>query len=181
WGWPVFPLHEVLDGGACSCTRGKDCGKQAGKHPRIEGWQEQATTDLATVGAWCRQWPTANVGVPTGNRSGLWVVGPDGPEGLAALAELERDHGSLPPTPTSHTGSGGAHYFFRWPAGLTIANARNHRSVPIDIRGEGGLVVAPGSSNVNGPYCWQTGRSPAQVPLADAPEWLLEWANAELL
>src|SRR6266542_3760148 len=181
WGWPVFPLHEVHAEGACSCKKGKRCGKQAGKHPRVDGWQQQATTDPNTIRAWWRQWPHANVGVPTGPRSGLWVVGPDGPKGHAALADLERRHGVLPATPSSQTGSGGEHRFFRWPSGLTIANARNHRGVPIDIRGEGGLVVAPGSTNINGPYRWQAGLSPADVALADAPDWLLEWANAEPL
>jgi len=69
-GWPMFPLHEVRPGGGCSCRKGRACDR-AGKHPREEGWQAAATTDPAAIADWWRHWPNANIGIPTGRRSGL--------------------------------------------------------------------------------------------------------------
>jgi putative DNA primase/helicase len=182
FGWPVFQLHHALDAGRCSCLSTKKTACTApGKHPVRTGWQGEATRDESEIRRLWAKRPLANIGIPTGSRTSLWVVGPDGPAGIEALACLEQQHGSIPATPTQETGSAGRHHFFLLPAGLRISNARNHRGVPIDIRGEGGLVVGPGSRNANGDYRWLPGLSPADVPLAEAPDWLLEWAGAEPL
>jgi putative DNA primase/helicase len=78
--WHVFPLHSVRDG-RCSC--GHDCGKNAGKHPRLKGGFKVATTDAAQIEAWWRKWPDANIGIATGAISGVVVVDVDGPAALA--------------------------------------------------------------------------------------------------
>jgi hypothetical protein len=121
-------------------------------------------------------WPEANVGVVTGPTSGVWMLGPDGGEGLADLRALEAEHGPLPPTLRSRSGSGGEHLIFRWPAdGLKIPNARNHRRLKIDVRGCGdgpGYFVAPPSRNANGEYRWAN-----SLPPAEAPPWLLGWVR----
>jgi hypothetical protein len=170
--WPVFPLHHVKSG---DCTCGNPGCLSRGKHPRTKNGLKDGTIDDATIHEWWRQWPKANVGVCTGAKAGLFVVGPDGPEGLAALADLERIHGALPRTPTAKTGSDGEHFYFRWPHGGTIVNRRNHLGLPIDVRGEGGYVVAPPSRNANGPYEWKV--APSECNVAEAPPWLLEWCR----
>lgn len=43
-GWAVFPCHTVDENGVCSCYAREKC-ENPGKHPRIKGWKEQATTD----------------------------------------------------------------------------------------------------------------------------------------
>src|SRR5829696_4587689 len=74
-GWPVFPLHTSR-GAGCSC--GNPSCTDIGKHPRIKGWQDAATTHEAQVRDWWeRRWPEANVGIPTGPRSGVLVVDHD--------------------------------------------------------------------------------------------------------
>ena len=45
-GWRVVPLHTPA-GSGCTCRRA-DCHQQ-GKHPRIKGWQQRATTDPARI------------------------------------------------------------------------------------------------------------------------------------
>lgn len=114
-----------------------------------------------------------NVAIATGTASGVWVLDVDGKEGLAALSDLERRHGSLPETVCQETGGGGRQYFFR----LTGEQVRNRAKLggqPIDVRGEGGYVVAPPSVHPNGrPYSWL--RPPESVPLAESPRWLLEF------
>jgi hypothetical protein len=173
-GWHVFPLHHVEEQ-RCSC--GDLQCKSQGKHPRTPNGLKDGTSDGETVRSWWARWPSANVGVCTGPESGVWMLGPDGEEGIKALAELVRKYAGLPRTPRARSGSGGRHYYFRWPADGNIVNRRNHRGLPIDVRGEGGYFVAPPSHNRNGPYVWEL--HPKDCELADAPQWLLAWCRSK--
>jgi hypothetical protein len=170
-GWRVMPLHEISEGG-CSC--GKDCGNSKGKHPRTRHGLKDATVNEDTIKAWWGEWPSANVGIATGPESGFFMVGPDGQAGMEALAELERQNGPLPPTPQLESGGGGRHCYFAWPYEGGIKTGANYNGLPIDVRGGGGLVVAPPSRHASGNrYTWQV--SPDEVELAKAPMWLLAW------
>jgi hypothetical protein len=106
-GWRIIPLHDVT-AGLCSCGKA-DCGSP-GKHPRTANGLRDGTNDAATIRRWWERWPAANIGVCTGPESGVWMLGPDGQSGIDALAELVREHGELPPTPSAKSGSGGRHY-----------------------------------------------------------------------
>ena len=181
-GWRVIPLHEVKPNGFCSCLRpglsgGGQCSEDKpdgfGKHPRTKNGLADGTTDAKIIRGWWKRWPTANVGVVTGTASGVWMLGPDGPQGLADVKRLVDENGPLPATARAKSGSGGEHYYFRWPAdGPPVTQRRNHRGTRIDVRGEGGYFVAPPSRNGNGPYQWIDDTAPA-----DAPAWLLDWAR----
>src|SRR5262249_37138449 len=94
-GWHVFPLHSIQNGG---CTCGQDCGKNAGKHPRVKGGFKAATVDVRQIEEWWRKWPDANVAIATGAVSGIMVIDVDGEKGLATLLALVAQHGVLPPT-----------------------------------------------------------------------------------
>lgn len=170
--WLVMPLWWPLPDGRCSC--GNPACTSAGKHPVEKGWQELATTNEATIRAWWRRRPKANIGIPTGERSGLLVLDVDGEEGKDALADLEARYGPLPETVESITGAGGRHIFFRYPAGRNIPNKA--RFYPgLDTRSTGGLIAAPPSLHVSGRrYTWEVAHHPNDVPLADCPEWLLK-------
>jgi hypothetical protein len=134
---------------------------------------KDATTHPARIAQWWAAYPSANVGIATGEASGVFVVGPDGQGGIDALADLERRYGALPETPTARTGGGGHHRYFRWPASGGITNRQKHQGLPIDVRGEGGYAVAPPSQNGTGPYTWEL--PPDAVEVAEAPAWLLDW------
>ncbi|TEB08631.1 hypothetical protein Psch_02197 [Pelotomaculum schinkii] len=171
-GYPVFPLWWPLSNGRCVCGDPK-CAS-VGKHPIEKGWQELATTSEATILKWWQRWPKANIGIPTGERSGILLLDVDlKGDGPDHLAELEAMNGALPETVEAITGSGGRHILFRYPTGRAIPNkARFHSG--LDTRSDGGLFVAPGSLHVNGRrYEWETEHHPDDVPLAEAPEWLL--------
>jgi len=166
-GWRVLPLHTPLSGGGCSCGR-PDCPPQHhGKHPRTPHGLHDATTDPEIIREWWTRWPTANIGIVTGEQSGIIVLDVDGPEGQDALREL-----SLPLTPAVTTGKG-THYYLAHPA-RRVPNAV--RILPgVDLRGDGGYVVAPPSLHPCGRrYTWAPGLSPNDAPLAPPPDWLLE-------
>ena len=124
-----------------------------------------ATTDPEIIRRWWKQSPDANIGIPTGKASGVLALDVDDPTGLDAL---EAEHGKLPATRTHGTGSGGIHYLFRYPAGETIKNSASKLAQGLDVRGEGGYVVAPPSRTTR-PY-----EVLDRLPPAEIPEWLLE-------
>lgn len=163
-GWPVVPVHNPVPRG-CSCSRGAACGS-VGKHPRLRDWTTQATTDVERVVRWWRQWPHANVGITTGTRSGVVVLDVDtGAGGERSLAAVRRDH-AIPRTAIAGTGSG-RHLYFR--ATGDVANSVARLGPGLDVRGNGGFVVAPPSRHANGrAYRWIVPR-----PLADLPPSLL--------
>lgn len=166
FGMRVFPCYGIV-GGACECAAGSDCDSP-GKHPRITGWQEKASTSEEQVRSWWERWPNANIGSSTG---GGWLVLDVDPAkgGRESLRELLGNR--LPVTPMTKTGRRGLHVFFH--VDHEVPNAAG--VLPgLDIRGDGGFVVMPGSVGVERPYAWVRGRSPMQVPVADAPEALLE-------
>jgi Bifunctional DNA primase/polymerase, N-terminal len=116
-GWPVFPLHNPLNGG-CSC--GKSECQNVGKHPHTAHGLKDATTDEAQIRRWWRQWPDANIGGVTGEASGFIVMDVDPPHGGdLSLGDLTAEHGPLPDTPESLTGTG-RHGFFHIPSNLVL-------------------------------------------------------------
>jgi hypothetical protein len=142
-----------------------------GKIPQLANWPARATTKQTTVRSLWQRWPTADIGIVTGG--GLLVLDVDPRHGGdASLAELERVHGPLPDTPRGLTGGGGLHVYLA--VGQPVGNCTN-LAPGIDLRGDGGYVVAPPSLHASGRrYVWELGASPDDVPLALVPRWLLE-------
>ena len=104
-----------------------------------------------------------NVGIVTGAASGIVVVDVDKPELIDTL-------GLLPSTPTVRTGKG-LHLYFKHP-GRPVANKVGLLS-GVDLRGDGGYVVAPPSIHPNGAsYEWNVG---LDVPFAELPASVLEY------
>jgi len=128
---------------------------------------------LTEVRDWYRQWPDANVGVITGAVSNLLVLDIDpGHGGNDSLAQWADRHGPLPETIAAATGGGGRHYYFAHPGG----ELRNRVAIApgIDLRGDGGMVVAPPSLHPSGRrYAWVEGHDPKTLALAPPPAWLL--------
>lgn len=167
-GWSVFPCHFPIEGG-CSC-RQTDCSSPA-KHPRVAGGLKAATRDEEVIFRWWRRWPWANIGIRTGALSGLLVIDIDPPHGGdESFDRLVGKHGPLPAGAQVRTGSGGRHIYFRHPGGIVRNDAGRRLGAGIDVRGDGGYVIAPPSDHASGGrYKW-TGLS---VALPDAPEWLV--------
>ena len=163
-GWPVFPLHGIVDG-RCTCG-GTGC-TSPGKHPRTLAGFKDASTDATRITRWWTDYPDSNVGLVTGAASGLVVVDCDTPE---AVAQWEEAH--QPWTVQATTGKG-AHYYYAHP-GRPMSN-RARMIEGVDLRGDGGYVVAPPSVHVSGKvYEWEM--APDATALESFPDVLLEEA-----
>src|SRR5262249_15108592 len=129
------------------------------------------TTDINLVAGW---WATRtfNIGIATGEGSGIWVLDVDGDEGEATLRGFETKNGTLPPTVEAITGKG-RHLYWRWPGEREIRNRQVSLDFPgIDVRGNGGYVLAPPSIHPSGrSYSWSVDSSDT---FEDAPDWLID-------
>ena len=183
-GWLVFPLHGIVNE-RCTCGR-LDCSSP-GKHPLVRHGVKEATSDQRVLEEWWSRCRSANIGIATGRASRIVVVDIDPPHGEASLELFGRIGRALPPTLAVRTGSGGRHLYYSTPAWeLRNKTARLpgvDRDLPgIDLRGEGGYVVAPPSLHISGrPYEWTDSYgNPAAtlhepyVSLTAVPGWLRE-------
>jgi hypothetical protein len=156
-GLHVHVVHGIRPDGACTC--GKDpCGtdnRSAGKHPTRPGWETAEPAE----------------DIPDGYNVGLRMgVQPDGRRLLAldddgGLAALEAEHGVLPPTFTSRSGSGGQHRIFTVPKGPVFKNLVRVGGHKVDVRCDRGqIVVAPSVHASGGQYEWIDDREPVPLP-----------------
>lgn len=140
------------------------------KKPAVK-WTEAATTEINMLSGW---WDDtgANIALACGARSGIVVIDIDREhDGFYSLADLAREYGDLPITPTVKTGNNGEHIYFKHP-GFEIRNSAGKLGRGIDVRGDGGYVVSPPSIHPNGKvYEWIV--KPSETPLADMPEWMI--------
>jgi hypothetical protein len=88
--------------------------------------------------------------------------------GDESLKRLTKTHGELPRTKTTKTGGDGRHYLFTYPPGSGIGSSSGSLPRGLDVRGEGGYIVAP-PSRTTGAY-----EALDRSPLATPPEWLPE-------
>ena len=161
-GWSVIPLRA------------------RSKRPAVR-WQQyqHRLASEQEVRDWFDIWPSANVGIVTGAVSGLVVLDVDPQHGgEESLQELEEVHEPLPNTVEAVTGGGGRHVYFAYP-GVFIHN-RVGLEPGIDLRGDGGYIVAPPSVHPSGHrYTWKSSHHPKSTPLADMPNWLTKLATSE--
>lgn len=148
-----------------------------------------ATLEGRAVTGWWSLDPAANIGVATGSRSRLAVIDLDvkgADNGIDHFWRFLTQHGlQLPDCPWVRTPSGGRHLWLRTPAGLAVPE-RPGILPSVDVKGDGGLVVAPpsmqlvthqrrpgehGSAQVPVPYEWHG--CPCEAP--PAPDWLPHW------
>lgn len=190
----LFPTHGMRSartptGAECDCMKGRrffaerdgieliPC-QSPGKLPKITDWPNQASCDPDQLRAWRARWPKCNFGLVTGLKSRVWILDVDGKQGFDSLAEIERAIGPLPKTWMSQSGSGeGRHYWWALPSGLTIRNSQGTLAQAIDVRGENGQILIPGSRHKSGGfYAWEPGCAPSETELIEAPEALVELA-----
>ena len=166
----IFPLHDVAQG-HCSCAEGEHCSRP-GKHPRLVDWQREASKRESKITRWWQTWPDANIGILTGKPNGFIALDID-PANGGWLAYQDHLSGHLPPTYSPLTGSGGQHIWLKYPAGIQITN-KNKFPKGLDVRGDGGFVVAAPSITNKGQYPWPDPMLVSLDNLADCPPDIIE-------
>lgn len=178
-GLLVLPIESIDLDGRCTCGAA-DCASPA-KHPvgnLTPRGLHDATNDAEIIRRWFDQRPGANVGIRTGGESGLVVLDEDLPYGEDSRADLEARYGELPDTPRVLTGGGGEQYFFRHP-GYRIPCSTAKLGVNLDVRADGGYVVAPYSLHRSGRlYEWDSTAALGELEPAPLPSWLAELMTA---
>lgn len=144
--WPCFPCN-------------------AEKRPVTAHGLKDAVSNPEEARRLFRKPGAAMIGVPTGAASGLVVVDLDCKDGAAGLEWHAANQHRIPETRQHRTRSGGKHLLFQYPVGRTIRNSASKIAPGVDVRGEGGYIIAPPSAG----YSIETDAMPAPLP-----DWLLE-------
>jgi len=137
-----------------------------GKRPTIY-WKDYQTHRASDedLQSWFAYGTNLNIGIVTGKISGVIVIDADSTDAV------EWCEANLPPTPTVQTAQG-RHYYVKFAPG--IKNTVNIGGLKLDIRAEGGYVVAPPSVHKTGiTYSWVDGKDLGCLPLANFPLELL--------
>ncbi|HZM83026.1 MAG TPA: bifunctional DNA primase/polymerase [Candidatus Limnocylindrales bacterium] len=149
-GWPVFLLGRSKRplANCANCSTNGEPGThdpQACKCVTCHGFYA-ATRDRRSIKRMVAIVPSGMLAIRTGAASGLVVVDVDpGKGGSETLLTLVK-RGLCPPTRFVRTGSGGLHLYYQHPgAHSKIPNSAGKLGPGIDVRGDGGYVVAPPS------------------------------------
>jgi len=134
-GWPVFPLEPN------------------GKKPITANGFKDATTSLETIRQWWERDPDANIGLRTGVESGIAAVDIDVKKGAKGRESAAALNGGLPPTLKVLTPSGGWHLYYVCPEGGL--RSRNGILPGVDLKADGGYIVAAGSTIDGKAYEWE--------------------------
>ncbi len=134
----------------------------AGKRPRLKNWQNKDRESIGVALKWAKG---GNVGIRTGDASGGLVV-VDIDDGA------ETDQFDFPNTVTVKTGNGGIHLYYK--SKINIRNSASRLAAKIDIRGNGGQVVAVGSVHPDTGEIYNYMNSPDKIEIAPLPDWIVE-------
>lgn len=144
--------------------------KRQGKSPLCPNGFKSATADKVVLQEWNKKFHDCNIGIPTGQINNLFVVDIDGEQGFESLNHLELIYGKLD-APTVMTGKG-KHLYFKMPENVELKCSTSKIADHIDIRANGGYVVAPPSIHENGhQYTWENFAPNQDFP--EAPNWLI--------
>lgn len=198
-GWAVVPLYWVDERGECGCGLAHD-GQTAhrradgtefvlspnsrGKHPHslfAPHGALSASKDAATLRRWFATEPRLNIGVATGEISGIVVVDIDPRDGGDTTWSdfVDRNGGQVPDTVIASTGGGGQHVVFQYVADQVIRSPGKG----VQVKGNGGYIVAePSRHHSGGTYVWLAECDPLEgATPAPAPEWLVTPKSADTL
>lgn len=141
--------------------------------PRGSRGFHDATRDWADIAQIAPRTPNANIGIATGELSGVTVIDIDPRNGgFDTIAALARAGLTLPAAALQvATPRGGRHVYLRYDPRLKSGS--NRLGAGVDIKNDGGYVVAPPSYNAEAgaSYRWLT--VPRATGLPSAPDWIV--------
>lgn len=122
------------------------------KRPLTQHGFHDASTDIERITKFWSRNPTALIGVPTGEISGVFVIDIDGAKGWETYRG--KLFGGVPKTLWTRTGGGGAHILLAYPYGVELRNTASQIGPCVDTRGNGGYIIVPPSVTANA-YAYQ--------------------------
>lgn len=156
-GWATFPLAT----GKKVPVAGSNGFKSASADPRI-------------VAGRAARHPNANIAIATGQASGLLVIDIDPRNGgHETLHRLQRGGKRFPPTVEALSCQCGRHLYYAYTA-PAFKLTKNTLGPGIDVKADGGYIVAPPSvwSKNGRAYRWL--RSPHATALVPVPAWIID-------
>jgi putative DNA primase/helicase len=147
-----------------------------GKHPRglpQTGGFYKATTDPGTITDWWTKHPRALIAVPTGPRSGVWVIDVDTAEehedeSVTAWDALRAEHEPFE-TREHRSASGGPHVFFEDDEQQPLGCSAGDLPKGISVKSRGGYIICPPSIRRGRNYAVCRDIDPIK-----APQWLVD-------
>lgn len=181
-GWEILPCHGIVHG-RCTCGQSHMESKDIGKHPAINAWNVESSSDIAKVHTWWETNPEYNIGVNC-KSSGFFVIDIDPRSGgdLAYDKFESYVEGALPPTVEATTGQyevngkiiRGRHLFYKCDENENlIGNLSSLGFKGIDVKHNGYVLISPSRHFSGITYEWVEGKEPWTIPMAEAPEELL--------
>ena len=137
WGWRVFPANPE------------------NKKPLISEWQKRASNNEIIINRLFSPFPDAMVAVPTGPINGITVLDFDIRDYYNGIHNFIAEGYKIPTTAGAHSPSGGFHLYFN-SGNEVLPNSVSKLAIGVDVRGDGGYVIAPPSQSVKGAYKWET-------------------------
>lgn len=141
------------------------------KVPCIAEGFKRATTDVEQIAAWWDYRPNCNIGIATGGVSGGLVVidcdydAASGEDGMQTVRSYETSEGEFPEGACVSTPRGGEHLYF---ISDEPFDCSTNADKGVDIRADGGYVVAPPSVHPNGGvYEWDMHIDDYGIPKAN--------------
>lgn len=156
--------HEYLDLGFSVMPVGAD------KRPMVE-WKryQDVRPSHSQITHWWDKYPHANVGIITGVVSGILVFDLDSMESR----DYVKSRG-VPTTPMART-SKGIHIYLDYPS--VLVGNRSDPKIGMDVRGEGGYVVAPPSTHESGKRYEWTNLHPWNTAIAPLNQWMIDYCT----
>jgi P4 family phage/plasmid primase-like protien len=180
--WEILPCHGIVEG-RCTCGQSHMESKDIGKHPAINAWNIESSSDIAKVHTWWDTNPEYNIGVNC-RASGFLVIDIDPRSGGDVAYDKFEAYveGALPPTVEATTGQyevngriiRGRHLFYKCDENEDlIGNLSKLGFKGIDVKHNGYVLISPSRHFSGITYEWVEGKEPWTIPMAEAPEELL--------
>jgi len=140
----------------------------------LNNWPDSATTDPVKIEQWDREYSDANAAcVAFAKPDGVWFFEIDRP-GFLDIIEKETGH-KMPPTFMVRSRPGRGHFYFKHTdksIAMGNAQAKDSQGELWSARADNRYVVAPGSFHPDTGRQYEIIRN---IPIADAPDWLVQW------
>ena len=125
------------------------------KTPLIKDQKNRASNKEKVINRLFAPFPNAMFAVPTGPVNGITIIDFDIRDSYNGVSNFIQEGYMILKTSLAKTPSGGFHLYFG-SGDQSIPNSVSKLAIGVDVRGDGGYVIAPPSQSIKGTYKWET-------------------------